>query len=91
MLPNYKRGQLPRLLMFWGVFVFVIFCIFLMTGRFEMRSGSRHGGGRVNRVISRQDSPLIYWGTESAILVVAVSLFASGVYRARKESDGDDA
>jgi hypothetical protein len=77
--------------MFWGVFVFVIFCIFLATGRFEMRSSSRHGGNRESRVISRQDSPLIYWGTESTILVVAVTLFALGVYPARKGSDGDGA
>lgn len=76
--------------MFWGVIIFVIFCIFLKTGRFEMRSGSIHSGQK-KRVITRQDSPLIYWGTEFAILVVAVSLVGLGVYRARKESGGDDA
>ncbi|OOG36812.1 hypothetical protein B0E51_17770 [Rhodanobacter sp. C05] len=89
MLPNYKRGQLSKLLMFWGVFVFVIFCIFLEVGKFEMRSGSIHGRHQILRVISRQDNPLIYWGTEFAILVVAVLLVALGVYRARKDSDDD--
>jgi hypothetical protein len=75
--------------MFWGAFMSVIFLIFLATGRFEMRSGAIHGG-RTNRVISRRDSPLIYWGTESSILVVAVALWAMGVYRARDVGDGND-
>jgi hypothetical protein len=91
MLPNYKRRQLPRLLIGWGAFVFVIFCIFLGTGRFEVRSGAKVGGGRRTTVISRQDSPLIYWGTQSSILFVAVSLVAAGAYRARKESVSDNA
>jgi hypothetical protein len=90
MLPIYKRGQLSKPLVFWGVFAFVIFCIFLTTGKFEMRSGSIHGRHQILRVISREDNPLIYWGTESVILVVAVLLVASGVYRARKDSDDDD-
>jgi hypothetical protein len=76
--------------MFWGAFLFVIFLVFLATGRFEMRSGAIHGG-RTNRLISRQDSPVIYWGTESSILVVAVALLAMGVYRARDGTDGNDA
>jgi hypothetical protein len=90
MLPDYKRGQLSRLLVFWGVFLFVVFCIFLATGKFEMRNGSIHSG-QILRVISRQDNPLTYWGIESAILVLAVFLVAAGVYRARRDSDDDDA
>jgi hypothetical protein len=76
--------------MFWGVFLLVIFFVFLAAGRFELRSGAIHGG-RTNRIISRQDSPLTYWGTESSILAAAVLLFALGVYRARDQADGDDA
>ena len=91
MLPEYKRSQLPRLLYFWGAFVFLIFCIFLKTGRFEVRSGARIGGFRRTTAISRQDHPLIYWGTQFSILTVAASLVALGAYRARKESDSDDA
>jgi hypothetical protein len=76
--------------MFWGAFLLVVFGVFLLAGKFEMRSGARLGGRRTT-IILRQDSPLIYWGTESVILVVAVALFASGVYRAGKDSDSDDA
>jgi hypothetical protein len=90
MLPNYKRRQLPRLLYFWGAFVFLIFCIFLKTGHFEVRSGARVGGFRRTTVISRQDHPLVYWGTQSSILILAVSLVALGVYRARKDTDSDN-
>ena len=76
--------------MFWGAFLLVIFCIFLATGRFEMRSGAVHGG-RTNKVISRQDNPLTYWGAESSILAAAVLLCVTGAYRARDQTDGDDA
>jgi hypothetical protein len=79
------------LLFFWGAFVFLIFCIFLRTGRFEMRSGARVGGFRRTTIISRQDRPLVYWATQSSILIVAVTLVALGAYRARKESESDDA
>jgi hypothetical protein len=72
--------------MFWGAFLLVIFIIFLATGRFEMRSGAIHGG-RTNRVISRQDSPLTYWGTESSILAAAAALLAMGAYHARHGAD----
>jgi hypothetical protein len=68
--------------MFWGFFLMIMFCIFLWTGRFEMRSGALHGG-RTNRAISRQDSPLTYWGTESSILAAGALLCAMGAYRAR--------
>jgi len=75
--------------MVWGAFWLVIFCVFLASGRFEMRFGATHGG-RMNRVISRQDSPLIYWGTESSILFLAVVLCGLGAYRAREGTNGDD-
>ena len=75
--------------MVWGAFLLVIFCVFLASGRFEMRFGATHGG-RMNRVISRQDSPLIYWGTEFSILAAAVLLCAMGVFRSRDRNDGDD-
>jgi hypothetical protein len=90
MAPIYKRGQLPKVLIFWGLFLLVIFCAFLATGKFEMRSGSIHGG-RTSRVISRQDSPMIYWGTESSILALALLLCVMGVYRAREDTDDTDA
>jgi hypothetical protein len=90
MLRNYTHKKLSRVLLFWGGFLFVVFGVFLVAGKFEIRSGARLVGRRTTLIL-RHDSPLIYWGTESAILVVAVSLFASGVYRARKDSDGDDA
>jgi hypothetical protein len=76
--------------MFWGGFLLVIFCIFLLTGKFEIRSGAKVGGGRRTTYISRQDDPLIYWGTESFIFVVATSLFSIAVYRAREGTDVDE-
>lgn len=87
---SYKRGQLSKALMFWGCFVFVIFFIFLTAGKFEMWNRSAHGRENV-KIISRHDDPLIFWGIESAILVLAVSLVAAGVYRARKDSGSGDA
>jgi hypothetical protein len=77
------------LLMIWGVCLLIIFCVFFASGRFEMRSGAMHGG-RTNRVFSRKDSPLIYWGTEFSILAAAVLLCAMGVFRSRDRNDGDD-
>lgn len=77
--------------MFWGSFLLIIFGVFLVTGKFEIRSGAKVGGGRRTAYISRQDNPLIYWGTESSILVVAVSLLSIGVCRAREGTNGDDA
>lgn len=88
---NTKRGPLSRILIFWGAFVFLVFCIFLKMGRFELRSGARIGGFRRTSLISRQDSPLIYWGTQSSILLIALSLVGAGLYRARKESGADGA
>lgn len=90
MQPNYTAKQLSRVLMFWGAFLLVVFGIFLVAGRFEIQSGGRFVGRRTVFVL-RHDSPLIYWGTESAILFLGMFLFASGVYRARKDSDGDHA
>jgi hypothetical protein len=31
-----------------------------------------------------QDNPLIYWGTDSGILLAGICLFAGGFYRGRK-------
>jgi hypothetical protein len=76
--------------MFWGVFLFVIFGIFLVAGRFEIQSGARLVGRRTLFVL-RHDSPLIYWGSESVILFVGLFLFASGVSRVRNGSDSDHA
>jgi hypothetical protein len=67
-----------------------VFRVFLAKGKFEMRSGAMHGG-RTNRVISREESPLIYWGTESLILGAAILLCAMGAYRPRSQTGGDDA
>ena len=75
--------------MFWGVVVLVIFGVFLAAGRFELWSGARPGGRRMT-VITRQENPGVYWGIESSVLAVAVSLLAMGAYRARKGSRGDD-
>ena len=47
-------------------------------------------GGRTNRVISRQGSPLIYWATEFSILAVGGLLCGMGVYQSRDKPDGDD-
>jgi hypothetical protein len=76
--------------MFWGLFLFLIFSVFLATGGFEMRSGAIRGG-RTSRLISRENSPLVYWLTESSILIAAVSLSAVGVYRARAKTNSGDA
>jgi hypothetical protein len=47
--------------------------------RFVMDNGGH------KHIITRQDDPLIYWGTESAVVFVAGSLFAAAIYRGRKK------
>ena len=64
-------GQLP----------IAVACIFTTKDRFTIKSKS---DGQ-QRVITRQDDPLIYWGTEFGIVFVAVSLDGCGVYRGGKK------
>lgn len=66
-----------------------IFGVFLAVGRFDLHSGGRNGNLR-SSVITRRDSPMIYWGVESTILVVGLILLTQGIYRARNETPCDD-
>ena len=73
------RSRLSRGLILGSVVLFMIAGILPTKDRFVMDVGGE------KRVITRQDNPLVYWGTESGILVVAIAFFGFGFYRARKE------
>jgi hypothetical protein len=61
----------------------VIFGVFLAAGRFDLHSGGRTGNLR-SAVITRRDSPMIYWGVESSILVMGLMVLSHGIARSRK-------
>ena len=73
------RDRIARMLIIGGVIFFMIACILPTKDRFQMTSGGQQ------RIITRQDNPAIYWGTEVGVLIVAVSLITFGVYRGRKQ------
>jgi len=68
-----------RKLIIGGIVFLMIACVLPTKDRFAMTSGDQQ------RVITRQDNPAIYWGTEVGVLVVAVSLVAFGIRRSRKK------
>ena len=77
-MPSMFHGRGPRLSIILGLVFFMIACVFPTKDRFYMTIN-----GEVS-VITRNEDPLIYWGTESAILLIAVSFSAYGLYRDRK-------
>jgi hypothetical protein len=62
-----------------GIVCFMAACIFPTKDHFVIDTGGD------KTIITRQDNPLVYWGTESAVLLVAVSFCAAAFYRARKK------
>jgi len=72
------RDRITRMLIIGGFIFFMIACVLPTKDRFVMRSGEQQ------RVITRQDNPMIYWGTEAGVLTVAISLITFGIYRGRK-------
>ena len=73
------KDRISRRLIFWSFLFFIIAAILPTKDRFVMNSGGQE------RVITRKDNPKIYWGVESGILVVAVSLSAYAIFRSRKK------
>jgi uncharacterized membrane protein len=71
--------RIARMLIIGSIVFFMIACALPTKDRFVMTSGGQ------KRVITRQDNPTIYWGTEVGVLVVAVLLLSFGIYRGRKK------
>lgn len=71
--------RITRMLIIGSVIFVMIACVLPTKDRFVMTVGGQ------KRVITRQDNPAMYWGTEAGVLVVALSLFSFGIYRSRKK------
>jgi uncharacterized membrane protein len=71
--------RISRMLIICSIVFVMIACVLPTQDRFAMTVGGQ------KRIITRQDNPTIYWGTEFGVLVVAVSLFSFGIYRSRKK------
>jgi len=67
------------MLVLGGIIFFMIACVLPTKDRFQMSIGGQQ------RIITRQDNPAIYWGTEIGVLAVAASLLGFGIYRNRKK------
>jgi hypothetical protein len=67
------------MLIIWSIVFLMIACVLPTKDRFAMTIGGQQ------QVITRQDNPTIYWGTEAGALVVAVSLFSFSIHRSRKK------
>jgi hypothetical protein len=74
------RDRLARIVIILGIILFGFACCFLKEDRFVINSSGQ------KRIVTRQDHPLVYWGTEFGFLFVGVSLVAYGIYRVRKPS-----
>jgi hypothetical protein len=78
MLP-ILQDRICRVLIIAGILFAIIAYVIPTKDRFVMDNGGH------NSIITRQDDPLIYWGAESAVVFVSVSLFAAAIYRGRKK------
>jgi formate hydrogenlyase subunit 3/multisubunit Na+/H+ antiporter MnhD subunit len=78
---NHMFGSLlePRFYILSGLVLFLVFSGFLTQGRFTMTYG------RTERVITRQDHPRVYWGTETAIAILGALSLGSGIYFERRK------
>jgi hypothetical protein len=72
------KDRICRRLVFWSFLLITIAGVLPTKDRWVMTSGLQE------RVITRQDDPAVYWGVESGILLVAISLLACAFYRIRK-------
>jgi uncharacterized membrane protein len=73
------RDRITWMLIIGGIIFLMIACVLPTKDRFVMTSGGQQ------RVITRQDNPTIYWGTEAGVLIVSVSLIAFGIFRGQKQ------
>jgi hypothetical protein len=71
--------RITRMLIIGSIVFVMIACVLPTKDRFVMTVGGQ------KRVITRQDDPTIYWGTEAGVLAIAVALFSFGIYRSRKK------
>jgi hypothetical protein len=74
-----ERNRTSGKLVIWGCILFLIACTLPLKDKFETNSGGQQ------RIITRQDIPLIYWGVELMILSIAIFLCAYGFYQNRKK------
>lgn len=78
-------NRFSRRLYVWGILILGIGAMLLVDNRFTLNSGGH------KRIITRQSDPLTYWGIESGILLVGLSLIAAGIYFSRRVSGADEA
>jgi len=69
----------PRFYVLAGVISFTCFSIALSQDRFTFTSGN------TKRVITRQDEPTFYWGTQAALASFGVVCFGGGIYFMRRK------
>jgi len=72
------QDRISRRLIIWSFVLFTIAAVLPTKDRFELTSDGQ------KTLITRQDNPKIYWGVESGILFVALSLSAYALFRTRK-------
>ena len=62
-----------------GLVLFLVLSVFLTQNRFTLTHG------HTQRVITRQDDPRVYWGTEIAIAVLGALSLGGGIYFERRK------
>ena len=77
------RDWASRRFFLWSIIFFLIACVIPAKGRFVINYGGQQ------KIISSHEYPLLYWGTELLVLVVALSLCAFGLYRSRGKGKRD--
>ena len=68
-----------RILLVCSAVFFLIALVLPTQDRFAFNLGGQKG------TITRQNEPFIYWGMETAVVLVFVAFFASGVHLQRKQ------
>jgi len=61
----------------WGIIFFMIAGVIPFKDHFVVNYGGQQ------HVITSQEYPVLYWGTDFSVLFVAISLAAYGFYRSR--------
>jgi hypothetical protein len=72
----------PRFYVLAGVGMFLCFSVALSQDRFTLTSGN------TKRVITRQDEPVLYWGTLATLVSFGVVCFGGGIYFTRRTRRG---
>ncbi|HUD48708.1 MAG TPA: hypothetical protein VMR33_17885 [Candidatus Baltobacteraceae bacterium] len=73
------KDRISTHLFFWGVLLLMIAAVLPTKDHFAASIGGRE------RIITRQDNPLTYWGVDTGLAITAVSLWAFVFYRTRRK------